>query len=269
MSDTSSTTTSIGNEGLIAGAAGPLGEQAHPQGSETPASEPPGAPGTLLAPSGATHSVLDALPGTDSAAGRDRAPESAGSASAAAVTERAPAPRNAGRAPRGPGDVDMGADPLPGAGTACWNASPWAWVRSWSEQMDRMFDELMRLDAWRGTPAMSHFRGSPHVPAVRTRRRDGSVEVVADLPGVERDALQVSLDANVLTIAGERREEEERSHAAGTPWTLHHGRFERTVVLPAEVDPEGAEATLRNGVLRVTLPVATRTRGHRIDVRDE
>jgi HSP20 family protein len=48
-----------------------------------------------------------------------------------------------------------------------------------------------------------------------------------------------------------------------------HGRFERTVVLPAEVDPEGAEATLRNGVLRVTLPVATRSQGRRIEVRGE
>jgi HSP20 family protein len=151
-----------------------------------------------------------------------------------------------------------------------WNTSPWTLLRSWSEQMDRMFDEMVRgLNPWRGTPVVSDLWATLQVPTVRTRRRNGGIEVVADLPGVDRKALEVSIDENVLTIAGERHDEEEQAHSGTASFAQRYGRFERTVLLPAEVDPEGAQATLRNGVLRVTLPVASHAQGRRINVRAE
>lgn len=171
----------------------------------------------------------------------------------------------------GPGNVQMRLDPQRGTGVVSWNANPFALMRTWTEQIDRMFDEFWRsMSTWQNTPvASADLWSTLGVPPVRTQRRNGKIEVVADLPGVDREALEVSLDQNVLTIAGERHDEEEGS-AAGVKHTMQrYGRFERTVMLPNEIDASQAQATLKNGVLRVSLPIATSAHGKRIEVRAE
>jgi len=74
---------------------------------------------------------------------------------------------------------------------------------------------------------------------------------------------------NVRTIAGERADEEEKAHSGATSLAQRYGRLERTVLLPGGSRPGSAQATLRNGVPRVTLPVASHAQGRRINVRAE
>ncbi|MGF1452968.1 MAG: Hsp20/alpha crystallin family protein [Opitutales bacterium] len=72
--------------------------------------------------------------------------------------------------------------------------------------------------------------------------------VVAELPGVTRDDVNVQLENAVLTISGERKEQEGEQE--------HTYKFSRTVTVSDDVDPEKVSAKLEDGLLRVTLPKA-------------
>lgn len=96
-------------------------------------------------------------------------------------------------------------------------------------------------------------------------------EVTADLPGFEKDDIDVSVDEGVLRISATRETESEREEEEEEDVTYHRKeRSRRSVVrdvrLPGPVDETEADATYRNGVLTVTLPKAGAGGGHSIDV---
>ena len=87
--------------------------------------------------------------------------------------------------------------------------------------------------------------------------------VVADLPGVERDALKVNVEDNVLTIEGRTKHT-----APGTPvWTEYRLLdFFRQFELPEEVDQEKIKAELKHGVLTIQLPKSERAKPKQVTV---
>jgi len=121
-------------------------------------------------------------------------------------------------------------------------------------EMDRLFD-----DAFRGFGLTTFEQnGGFGWPQVDVVERDKEVRVTAELPGLEEKDIELRVEDNVLTLAGEKRHEhddEERRYSE-----RYYGRFERRLALPAEVDDERVEARFRNGVLTVTLPKTERAR---------
>ncbi len=92
------------------------------------------------------------------------------------------------------------------------------------------------------------------------------VVVVAELPGVQKDDIKITLQEGVLTISGEKRmpgiPEEARRHRAERGF----GKFSRSMVLPAAVDGSSVSAELKNGILRVVIPKAEQARPREIRV---
>jgi HSP20 family protein len=130
-------------------------------------------------------------------------------------------------------------------------STPFDEFESLFERMSRQFDEMSRTwetpSAWRPGAMGSEM-------AVDVTAHDDEIVVTADLPGVEKSEIDVSVSRDLLTIRTERDVEEERE----APEYLRHERrqtsMRRTIRLPEEVDEESATATYRNGVLTVTLP---------------
>jgi HSP20 family protein len=95
---------------------------------------------------------------------------------------------------------------------------------------------------------------------------ENALQIVMELPGVEPDNVRLSLENNVLTIRGEKRQEldenRERVHRA----ERIYGVFERTFVLPNTVDPDKIDARFENGVLLVRIPKSERARPREIRV---
>jgi HSP20 family protein len=91
------------------------------------------------------------------------------------------------------------------------------------------------------------------------------VTVKLEVPGVDKDQLHVSVTEDAITVRGETRKETEEKKNYHRQ-EIRHGAFERTVALPAEVDPAKASAGLKNGMLKITLPKAAQAKAHRVDV---
>ena len=92
---------------------------------------------------------------------------------------------------------------------------------------------------------------SPRLDMSETENR---LEIVADLPGLEKKDISVSLEDNLLTIKGERKEEREQKDKHYHTIERRSGSFYRAVRLPAEVEKDKVEALFKDGVLTLRLP---------------
>ena len=95
--------------------------------------------------------------------------------------------------------------------------------------------------------------------------RDG-IAVVAELPGVAKDELEVHAHRDTLTLRGTRRPAAE-DEAAYHRRERRSGAFTRTIQLPFRVDPERIEARLENGVLRLSLQRPEEDKPRRIEIK--
>ncbi|MWG36710.1 Hsp20 family protein [Halomarina oriensis] len=138
--------------------------------------------------------------------------------------------------------------------------------------MDRMFDQMRRsmLSPWPGSvaewdrPAMESWRN--HSDSNMTvERREGGYVVLADLPGFEKEELDVRFDDGVLTVRGDHEVSEESEHGRSM---RSRSVFEQ-VHVPGDVVEGDIAATYRNGVLEIDLPTTTEAEdddAHRIDI---
>jgi HSP20 family protein len=106
------------------------------------------------------------------------------------------------------------------------------------------------------------------VPPMNAWVTEEAVFVEAELPGFSLDKVELTLVGRELTIRGER-EEAEVGDARVLRRERPMGSFVRSFTLPVEIENEGMQATLKDGVLRVRLPRAEAHRPRRIEVRAE
>jgi HSP20 family protein len=90
-------------------------------------------------------------------------------------------------------------------------------------------------------------------PQIEVYEKDGELKVQADLPGIDKENVKVEIDANCLTISGERRDEREERGDNFYRSERFYGNFYREIPLPEGVDTENVKATFDKGVLEVTL----------------
>lgn len=119
-------------------------------------------------------------------------------------------------------------------------SDPWPRVIDW-------FEALVPGDfSWRN--------GYAHTMRVEEFIRDGAFVVRAELPGIDPDKdVEISIAGGMLTIDGRREERHEEKHRS----EFFYGRFMRTLSLPSGVDTEQIHAEYRDGILEVTIPVAS------------
>jgi len=96
--------------------------------------------------------------------------------------------------------------------------------------------------------------------------RDKELIVRAELPGVEKDDVEVTIAGDRLMIEAEREFEEEDEKDDFYRHEMGYGKLMRTVALPVEVDPENIHAELQEGILKVTLPKIRVAEKHTVKV---
>lgn len=128
------------------------------------------------------------------------------------------------------------------------------------DEMDRLMGRFMRgrwprpfSDDWFAWPEAGMPFEQP-MPRVDVVDKDDEVEVTAELPGVTKDQLDVSVSDNALTIRGSTTHEEKEEKGEYYRREIRKGEFSRTVALPADVKGDQAKASFEDGVLTITLP---------------
>ena len=139
---------------------------------------------------------------------------------------------------------------------------PWEPLRA-LRRRDDVFDELFREFFRR--PVSEEAEGVL-APPVEVAEADGEVIVTMEVPGVEKDKLQLTVSDDRLTVRGEARKESEEKRKNYYRQEIRYGAFQRSVPLPVEVDASKAHAELKNGMLKVTLPKSKQPKAHEINV---
>jgi HSP20 family protein len=104
-------------------------------------------------------------------------------------------------------------------------------------------------------------------PALDISERKDAYLVTVELPGVDVDDLQITLEDGLLTIQGERYFAHDSSEQHFHRVERRYGAFRRSITLPAHVMAEGIEATVDNGVLQILVPKMEEATARRIQVR--
>jgi HSP20 family protein len=151
--------------------------------------------------------------------------------------------------------------------------SPFALMRRFTEEMDRMFEDF----GMGGTlPASQSTAGGPRqgagffAPQVEVFEREGELVVRADLPGMTKDDVRVEVTDNGILLEGERRYEHQENQGGVYRTERSYGSFRRLVPLPESVNAENAKATFKNGVLEITMQAPQQqARGRQIEIQGE
>lgn len=148
---------------------------------------------------------------------------------------------------------------------------PFALMQELSEDMDRLFDSFLfgfparRTGAAAATAAAEHTLWSPEID-ISTQGNELCVTV--DLPGVPKDSVKVDMNDGMLTIQGERREE---SSEGGEHQRFHrterrYGSFYRSIALPEGASVDQAKAQMKDGVLRIIIPMTEQSKGRSLQI---
>ena len=142
------------------------------------------------------------------------------------------------------------------------------WFDSWSpffdvektlNEMDRIFDAVGRPLGLRSVP-----RGT--FPAVNVYDQGNAAVLIAEVPGIKAEDLDLTVVGDSVTLKGQRQEEpgqDERYYRRERPM----GAFTRTVTLPTPCDSNSVKAQYRNGVLRVTLDKAEEAKARKVEIK--
>jgi HSP20 family protein len=135
--------------------------------------------------------------------------------------------------------------------------SPFRGFWDTQSEFDRMFSDVMRDFLGRGARRGGAGAQQQWVPRLEAFAKDGDLVLHADLPGVSLEDVDITLDANVLTISGERKVATEEEGVSYYLNELPYGPFRRSVAVPEGVDADSIKARFENGILEVVLPGAT------------
>ncbi len=133
---------------------------------------------------------------------------------------------------------------------------PWADMNRLAREMDTLFGGSLgqASDLW--------------APPVDVEETADEIVLTAELPGVNRDAIDIEMEDGVLTIQGEKKDERKEEGAQGLLYERRWGSFTRRFTLPRAVDSARITAQYENGILSIRVPKAEEAKGRKIEIAE-
>ena len=131
------------------------------------------------------------------------------------------------------------------------------------DRMNRLFEDATQRRNQSDAGASDEFERADWTPASDIYETDSGYMIAMDLPGIDREALEIDIDDNRLVVKGTRAVAESRQHRTERP----KGKFLRTYSVPASVDQGKIAAEYKDGVLQISLPKRTEQKPKRIDIK--
>jgi HSP20 family protein len=127
----------------------------------------------------------------------------------------------------------------------------------------KLLDDIARGDVQDdGTYALSSW-----TPVVDIMEYENDFRVHVELPGVKKEDVRIALESNVLTIRGEKKQEEQEKKSGNHRTECVYGSFQRSFTLPSTVKSDRIDAIYRDGILTITLPKAEEAKSRQIEVK--
>ena len=140
---------------------------------------------------------------------------------------------------------------------------PWAaQSRRFQEEIKNVFDRVLGDDE----TDQSNVVTSQWTPRVDIKEEDKRFVILADIPGVDPNEIEVHMDKGILSIKGERKSETKTENEKLTRVERSYGAFYRRFALPDSADGEGISAAGKHGVLEISIPKKPETTPRRIAV---
>jgi HSP20 family protein len=144
------------------------------------------------------------------------------------------------------------------------SSAPWTAVDRWSNLRDEL-NSFFDTPFWSGSGRTGQlFTGWS--PALDLYESGDHFVAVVELPGMPKDAIDISLHDGALTVSGERKRERDTNGDTAQRTERYVGTFRRSIALPTRVDPSKVSATYQDGILKVTLPKAEEAKPKQIQV---
>ncbi len=136
---------------------------------------------------------------------------------------------------------------------------PWDDFRKFEEIMNRMFEDFWGRPRRRFLPAlpsgeMAVVPGEYREPFIDVIETDKEVIATAEMPGLEKEDIDINLTEDRLEISAETKHEEKKEEKGYIYRERRTGSYYRAISLPSSVDPENSKASYKNGVLEVKMP---------------
>ena len=139
-----------------------------------------------------------------------------------------------------------------------WNPTT-AYLTTAREPLYRLFDSFFNSDA-QGEETRAW------VPPVDIQENGDAYLFHAELPGMTKEDIHITLENNVLRVSGERKFEKDAKKENYHRVERTYGTFTRTFTLPTQVDPEKVQAAFENGILTITVPKAEQAKPRQISI---
>jgi HSP20 family protein len=130
------------------------------------------------------------------------------------------------------------------------------------DRMNRLFEDATQRRTQAGTGSGDEFERADWTPPSDIYETESGYLIAMDLPGIDREALQIDIDENRLIVKG-TREIAESKHRTERP----RGKFLRTFSVPVSVDQAKIGAEYKDGVLQIRLPRRTEQKPKKIDIK--
>jgi HSP20 family protein len=131
------------------------------------------------------------------------------------------------------------------------------------DRMNRLFEDATQRRSQSDAGTGDEFERADWTPASDIYETDMGYLIAIDLPGIDREALEIDIDDNRLVVKGTRVITESRQHRSERP----KGKYLRTYSVPASVDQGKIAAEYKDGVLQISLPKRTEQKPKKIDIK--
>ena len=131
------------------------------------------------------------------------------------------------------------------------------------DRMNRLFEDATQRRTHAGATAEDEFERADWTPAADIYETESGYLIALDLPGINREALEIDVDDNRLIVKGTRVTVESKQHRSERP----QGKFLRTFSVPGSVDQGKIGAEYKDGVLQIRLPKRSEQKPKKIDIK--
>lgn len=135
--------------------------------------------------------------------------------------------------------------------------SIWQEMDQLQREMNRLFDSSSR----------GRVVSAPSYPAINIWTNDEGMLISAEMPAVQPDDINIDVNADALSISGDRKPDEVAKEAIFHRRERSYGSFSRTIQLPFMVDTNKVEASFRNGILMISMPRAEADKPKKITIK--